>query len=162
MISLDANYFIFCCSGIHLFLLCFLHFLLLFYCSTVKHNPFLWCLEQARIAGNVTRPKTTENNCMHNLFSSNFFCICTKKKINECIKPLQSLKEDSSCKLFCHGNIRENAYRIYSCTSRIFWTWKWAQKIDLDLYSGEHETYLPNHKKMPKFTATSQVTELSK
>ena len=39
---------------------------------------------------------------------------------------------------------------------------KWAQKIDLDLYSGEHETYLPNHKKMPKFTATSQVTELSK
>ena len=23
-------------------------------------------------------------------------------------------------------------------------------------------TYLPNHKKMPKFTATSQVTELSK
>ena len=32
----------------------------------------------------------------------------------------------------------------------------------LDLYSGEHETYLPNHKKMPKFTATSQVMELSK
>ena len=54
------------------------------------------------------------------------------------------------------------SYRIYSCTSRIFWTWKWAQKFDLDLYSGEHETYLPNHKKMPKFTATSQVTELSK
>ena len=53
-------------------------------------------------------------------------------------------------------------YRIYLCTSRIFWTRKWAQKIDLDLYSGEHETYLPNHKKMPKFTATSQVTELSK
>ena len=41
-------------------------------------------------------------------------------------------------------------YRIYSCTSRIFWTWKWAQKIDLDLYSGEHETYLPNHKKNAK------------
>ena len=55
-----------------------------------------------------------------------------------------------------------NMYCIYSCTSRIFWTWKWAQKIDLDLYSGEHETYLRNHKKMPKFTATSQVTELSK
>ena len=39
---------------------------------------------------------------------------------------------------------------------------KMGSKIDLDLYSGEHETYLPNHKKMPKFTATSQVTELSK
>ena len=36
------------------------------------------------------------------------------------------------------------------------------KKIDLDLYSGEHETYLPNHKKMQKFTVTSQVTELSK
>ena len=35
-------------------------------------------------------------------------------------------------------------------------------QVDLDLYSGEHETYLPNHKKMLKFTATSQVTELSK
>ena len=55
-----------------------------------------------------------------------------------------------------------DAYRIYSCTSQIFWTWKWVQKIDLNLYSGEHKTYLPNHQKLPKFTATSQVIELNK
>ena len=27
---------------------------------------------------------------------------------------------------------------------------KMGSKIDLDLYSGEHETYLPNHKKNAK------------
>ena len=71
----------------------------------------------------------------------------------------------SQNKFFCclqMPRVPGHYYRIYSCTSWIFWTWKWAQKIDLDLYSGEHETYLPNHKKMPKFTATSQVMELSK
>ena len=39
---------------------------------------------------------------------------------------------------------------------------KMGSKKLTSTYSGEHETYLPNHKKMPKFTATSQVTELSK
>ena len=64
-------------------------------------------LEQTRVVGHVIRSKMAEN--ISTIFSlSNLFAFCAKnQKRNGWNKLLQSLKENSSWKLFCHRNTRE-------------------------------------------------------